>query len=145
MPIRFRCVYCDKLLGIAKRKAGAVVDCPQCKQPLIVPTPEPEPVASAAQSSQGTSTPPRRLFEKDDFAALLDDSGATYRGTENELPPKGGMPRVTILAPEIHSQATPKGIVLTTGKLVILLAVVLILVASAFGGGYFLGKSIATG
>ena len=37
MPIRFRCVYCDKLLGIAKRKAGAVVNCPQCGQPLIVP------------------------------------------------------------------------------------------------------------
>ena len=143
MPIRFRCVYCDKLLGIAKRKAGAVVDCPQCKQPHIVPTPEPEPAASASQSSKSSSTPAHRLFEKDDFAALLDDGGETYRGTENELLPKDRKTKIS--APEIHPPPEPKGIVLTTGRLVILLTVVLVLVAGAFGGGYFLGKSIATG
>lgn len=40
MPIRFRCVYCDKLLGIARRKAGAVVGCPHCGEKLVVPTPD---------------------------------------------------------------------------------------------------------
>ena len=28
MPIRFRCAYCNQLMGIARRKAGTVVRCP---------------------------------------------------------------------------------------------------------------------
>jgi hypothetical protein len=40
MPIRFRCVYCDTLLGIARRKSGTVVKCPSCAGQLIVPSPE---------------------------------------------------------------------------------------------------------
>lgn len=40
MPIRFRCVYCNQLLGIARRKAGTIVNCPHCGERLIVPTPE---------------------------------------------------------------------------------------------------------
>ncbi|HEY8504029.1 MAG TPA: hypothetical protein VIL46_05565, partial [Gemmataceae bacterium] len=40
MPIRFYCVFCNKQLGIATRKAGAVVTCPNCKQKLRVPVPE---------------------------------------------------------------------------------------------------------
>jgi phage FluMu protein Com len=39
MPIRFRCVYCNQLLGIARRKAGTVVRCPHCSEQLIVPSP----------------------------------------------------------------------------------------------------------
>ena len=30
MPIRFRCAYCNQLMGIAHRKAGSVVRCPTC-------------------------------------------------------------------------------------------------------------------
>ena len=74
MPIRFRCVYCDKLLGIARRKAGAVVNCPQCQQPLIVPTPEPEAEATA-------SGEPNKLFERDDLEDMLDPNpDLTFRG-----------------------------------------------------------------
>jgi hypothetical protein len=40
MPIRFRCVYCEQLLGIARRKSGTVVKCPNCAGQLIVPLPE---------------------------------------------------------------------------------------------------------
>src|SRR5947209_460375 len=29
MPIRFRCAYCNQLMGIARRKAGTVVRCPK--------------------------------------------------------------------------------------------------------------------
>src|SRR5258707_11818626 len=39
MPIRFRCVYCEQLLGIARRKSGTVVKCPNCAGQLIVPSP----------------------------------------------------------------------------------------------------------
>ncbi len=37
MPIQFRCGNCRQLLGIARRKAGAVVACPTCGGKTIVP------------------------------------------------------------------------------------------------------------
>jgi hypothetical protein len=39
MPIRFRCVYCNQKMGIARRKAGSVVSCPKCAGQLVVPQP----------------------------------------------------------------------------------------------------------
>jgi hypothetical protein len=100
MPIRFRCVYCDKLLGIAKRKAGAVVNCPQCGQPLIVPTPEPEPepqataVPSGPASSAGPEVRvPDRLFERDDFDVLLEPD-ATFRTPD--APPARTRPKPAV-------------------------------------------------
>lgn len=46
MPIRFRCSQCDRLLGIARRKAGTAIRCPQCGESTTVPMQdqgEPEP------------------------------------------------------------------------------------------------------
>jgi hypothetical protein len=37
MPIRFRCGYCNRLLGIARRKAGQETTCPHCGYTLTVP------------------------------------------------------------------------------------------------------------
>ena len=37
MPIKFRCQHCDQFLGIAKSRAGALVDCPRCGETLRVP------------------------------------------------------------------------------------------------------------
>ena len=37
MPIRFRCTYCSRLLGIARRKAGTQIRCPQCSESITVP------------------------------------------------------------------------------------------------------------
>jgi phage FluMu protein Com len=42
MPIRFRCSYCNRLLGIATRKAGTETTCPHCGYTITVPVPEPE-------------------------------------------------------------------------------------------------------
>ena len=89
MPIRFRCVYCDKLLGIARRKAGAVVDCPHCAEKLIVPTPEPEVEAErfsahekGAEEAAGVGATSdgakMNLFEHGDFDALM-KSEPTFR------------------------------------------------------------------
>lgn len=45
MPIRFRCSQCDRLLGIAKRKAGTRINCPQCGEETTVPAEDqPDPV-----------------------------------------------------------------------------------------------------
>jgi len=76
MPIRFRCVYCDKLLGIGRRKAGAVVNCPHCGEKLIVPTPESEGPAFSPPAPEApvpsTEDAAARLFEQDDFDVLLE-------------------------------------------------------------------------
>ncbi len=37
MPIKFHCQHCEQFLGIARSRAGAVVDCPQCGRSLRVP------------------------------------------------------------------------------------------------------------
>ena len=37
MPIQFRCPSCDRMLGIAKRKAGTSVKCPRCAADVRVP------------------------------------------------------------------------------------------------------------
>ena len=40
MPIRFRCSFCNRLLGIATRKAGTATTCPHCGCPITVPAPQ---------------------------------------------------------------------------------------------------------
>ena len=40
MPIRFRCSYCNRLLGIATRKAGMETLCPHCGYTITVPVPQ---------------------------------------------------------------------------------------------------------
>src|SRR5260370_28312287 len=48
MPIRFRCAYCQQLMGIARRKAGAIVRCPRCAGEVIVPPTHEIPDANGA-------------------------------------------------------------------------------------------------
>lgn len=93
MPIRFRCVYCEQLLGIARRKAGTVVKCPNCAGQVIVPSPEhaddsdaEAPTAAATDKAPAkhmatvpektapAPAPPKSgdlLFERSDFDELL--------------------------------------------------------------------------
>jgi hypothetical protein len=96
MPIKFRCVYCEQLLGIARRKAGTVVKCPNCEGQLIVPTPDPadEAVDEKDDHEDFTEAAPQKeapaakkvavpaaksdddtaggmLFERDNFEELL--------------------------------------------------------------------------
>jgi hypothetical protein len=166
MPIRFRCVYCDKLLGIAKRKAGAVVNCPQCGQPLIVPTPEPEPEATAAATQPASPPPnPGKLFEQDDFDVLL-EGDATFRSPDppppkrakapvpvvNPLPPRPfaverSLPSAPDSTPTGSAPARRRsgGLVLSGGMLVLTLVAVLVLMGLAFGGGILVGKMLTAG
>jgi hypothetical protein len=64
MPIKFRCAYCNQLLGIARRKAGTVVRCPTCAGQVVVPTPEGEEAVPAG--------PKGGLFERSDFDNLFE-------------------------------------------------------------------------
>ena len=63
-PIRFRCFQCNKLLGVSRSKAGAVVACPQCSAELVVPeaagtaspTPSPDPMPTETPKSSPSSS-----------------------------------------------------------------------------------------
>lgn len=52
MPIRFRCAYCNQLMGISHRKVGTIVRCPKCSGQVVVPhmdeTPETDRLAPQA-------------------------------------------------------------------------------------------------
>jgi phage FluMu protein Com len=112
MPIRFRCTSCRKLLGIARRKAGTVVKCPDCESELIVPTevtatvparggrlpaakgsptepiprtPPPQPKHAANGNGAAAKTPESMpLFERPDFESLLNPAVQKAAAT---LPP----------------------------------------------------------
>jgi DNA-directed RNA polymerase subunit RPC12/RpoP len=56
-PIKFRCFQCQKLLGVSRSKAGAVVSCPKCGAGLLVPelSPEAAPSQPLDLSSSGAA------------------------------------------------------------------------------------------
>src|SRR5437016_615653 len=139
MPIRFRCVYCNQLLGISRRKAGTIVRCTACEGQLIVPDPnevatDPAPKGPEVQPTvgrDGPAAPKPDLFAQGDFDALLEP----YRGSASPAAvasppkspssrPKGATPSP---APSDVSPATqPAGLVLSRGQLTII-SVVLVL------------------
>ena len=65
MPVRFRCRYCNQLLGIARRKIGQEVNCPTCHHAVLVP---PHDSPDVDQPAPARKDP---LFEGSDLDALL--------------------------------------------------------------------------
>ena len=65
MPVRFRCAYCNQLLGIARRKVGTVVRCPTCAGQVVVPD------RDAEDLDKGNDQPEPPLFERQDFDDLF--------------------------------------------------------------------------
>src|SRR5438876_9009 len=66
MPIRFRCAYCNQLLGIARRKAGTVVRCPGCSGQVVVPSLE------EAGLDKAPARPTPGAFEGNDIDKMLE-------------------------------------------------------------------------
>jgi hypothetical protein len=69
MPIRFRCAYCNQLLGIARRKAGTVVRCPTCAGHVVVPN------LPADEAESPDKNGNQSVFERSDFDELLNAKG----------------------------------------------------------------------
>jgi DNA-directed RNA polymerase subunit RPC12/RpoP len=161
MPIRFRCTTCNRLLSTARRKAGKRVVCPQCEGEIIVPdadladagtaevereSAEPANVAvtqgarltrihttprsTAVAAKPGDSGP---LFERPDFERLLET--AVNKTDEVAPTPKPTSPPQTLLF-------TPdeEGITISRGAAVVLVVLMVVLLALAFGTGYLIGS-----
>lgn len=56
--IRFYCPFCDRLLGIPRRKMGAVVECPNCHGRVGVPSDRPGPPPAAPPPLPGLQPVP---------------------------------------------------------------------------------------
>jgi hypothetical protein len=162
MPIRFRCAYCNQLLGIARRKAGTVVRCPTCAGQVVVPTVETnEPEGQPGEEKQ-------LIFERSDFDELLSQPDSGRRTAEKKptfltsseepiaitsaVPPPGKTPGeksdpssavqrvMTAPIPHALAEAVPStaGIFLSRTKVAVLLIVAIVALAAAFAGGMLL-------
>ncbi len=150
MPIRFRCAYCNQLMGIARRKAGTVVRCPKCAGQVIVPAPVPELVPAEPAGAPGPA-----LFEESDFDQLFEASPPLVPSPPvqplppvvNPLPRPAAPPpplagagfdvQPVNLSPAANYQ-TP-GIFLTPVKLTILCVAVVVLLGLSFFLGLLVG------
>jgi hypothetical protein len=163
MPIRFRCAYCNQLLGIARRKAGTVVRCPTCAGQVVVPTPE----------GEGTAQPPGgpklALFERSDFDNLFEPlepvpatdqpAVAASPAAPPAVPPAGNpnpaawktevggdvdvepvrLPQGDYFVPPAPVAARPPGLVLSPMWSTVLSVVVILALALAFAAGLAVG------
>ncbi|HMP03642.1 MAG TPA: hypothetical protein PKD86_02515 [Gemmatales bacterium] len=129
MPIKFRCGACDQLLGIARRKAGAVVDCPTCGAKTVVPRPR-EGASPAVPPPKG---PALSLLERVDVDKLLavpkegrlvdsKNKGAKARKSKPapaRSQPKGDpaeMRALKVSAPEPDAEPATDGLALEDGE-----------------------------
>jgi hypothetical protein len=172
MPIRFRCAYCNQMLGIARRKAGTVVRCPTCAGEVIVPMPDDPSVAAAPEPGE------KMLFERNDFDDVFSPTAATPRPAEKPavaasatgpLPSPPALPPVPewVQAEEVPTRRaefdvepatrdvpapppvriTPaqSGILVTSAQVTMLAVAALVALLLAFGAGLLVGLSLRSG
>ena len=136
MPIRFRCAYCNQLMGIASRKAGTVVKCPKCAGEIIVPALEETDAAPPEPSASATGG---QAFEEDDFARYLDEpANGSAAQTEAPLAPKSPPKRAPV-----QKEPERRGLVLSWGMLFVAVIVVILLLILMFVLGMVIGKQSA--
>jgi hypothetical protein len=158
MPIRFRCVYCNQLLGISRRKAGTIVRCTSCEGQLIVPDPnegptEPEPKSpeiqpTAARPDQPAPKPD--LFEQGDFDALLEPYRSSAGPAAIASPPKpsSARPKGTSPSPApsgLAPASLPAGLLLSRKQVTVISVVLVLAFGIAFALGLLLGLSLRGG
>jgi phage FluMu protein Com len=145
MPIRFRCQYCNQLLGIARRKAGTKVDCPTCHAQLLVPATE---APAQAQAAAPAARPAAPLFEHSDFDDFLRPPAEESPPLSPPAPPpipdsppaydvERLDPPGTFAAPAPRPTA---GIFLSPAQATLLTVAGVFLLAIAFGAGLLVGR-----
>ncbi|MBL8797741.1 MAG: hypothetical protein JNM56_27835 [Planctomycetia bacterium] len=139
MPIRFRCAYCNQLLGIARRKAGTVVRCPGCSGQVVVPSLEEAGLAEKTVNPQQATVGPPKPFEGNEIDKVLegaDEPSVVQPGGGPVFASQaaGGPPSVSMSV----SGAGP-GIFLSPARATMLSVIVVVGLAVAFGLGLMVG------
>jgi hypothetical protein len=156
MPIRFRCAYCNQLLGIARRKSGTVVRCPTCAGQVVVPEGDIDRPVSAPAAPL--------VFEQSNFEELFNPLAPRPARREKVLsasslpeiqvpdarpapvarpsPPEGI--DVVALADPAEPPIAPavRGILLSHFHATLLTVVVVVALAVAFGAGVLVGMAL---
>jgi DNA-directed RNA polymerase subunit RPC12/RpoP len=160
MPIRFRCAYCNQLLGISRRKAGTVVRCPNCSGQVVVPTLE---EAGLSDGPQPTA-PGQQLFEGNEIDRLLEGTAgdqpsalaapprssgpaapaASAAVAPVSAPPISPAPSPQLIpspsgAPPTSPGGPPNGVWLSPAKATMLSVIAVVALAVAFGVGLVVG------
>jgi hypothetical protein len=137
MPIRFRCKYCNQLIGIARRKSGTEVSCPTCHGRLMVP------IDPAEAGNNGGAEPAAPLFEHSDFEDYLrapfSEEAARHAAARGRGPQQVPAVPLVIDVERLPDEAVPAppaaGILITPGMLSFLVVAAILLLAGAFAAG----------
>jgi DNA-directed RNA polymerase subunit RPC12/RpoP len=165
MPIRFRCAYCNQLLGISRRKAGTVVRCPNCSGQVVVPTLEEAGLSDGPQPAG----PGQQLFEGNEIDRLLEGAAGDQPSALAAPPRSSGpaapsspaaaatvgstsappmSPAAAAPAPAVSPaplpapsspSAPPNGVWLSPAKATMLSVIAVVALAVAFGVGLVVG------
>jgi DNA-directed RNA polymerase subunit RPC12/RpoP len=125
MPIRFRCAYCNQLMGIATRKQGTVVRCPKCSGQVVVP----------ATSETGLTPAPRPTPSGDRPAEVQAGPGSPFEFGDS------GSSESMVEPFDVVTADSPAGVFLTSKHLVLAGVLIVISLLSAFFLGWFLRGS----
>ncbi len=170
MPIRFRCAYCNQLLGIARRKSGTVVRCPTCAGQVVVPNIDEEPdEVKEEKEPPSPAKPGGHMFEGSEIDKLLEGaagdqpSALASVGRETMRPavappgqaaapvplpvPKPALVQapapLPIPAPAPSPAARPPGLWLSPAQATVVSVLAVIALAVTFGAGLLVGLFIA--
>jgi hypothetical protein len=140
MPIRFRCAYCQQLMGIGHRKAGAIVRCPRCAGEVIVPAGNDGPANGAAQ--------PNDFLESEDFGKVLAKVELVPHALPNPPSPHPPVPLATSgpdpthHAPEssVSCNVQRSGLFVPTPMLLVAAILLIACLVVAFGLGVILSR-----
>jgi hypothetical protein len=142
MPIRFRCAYCQQLMGIGRRKAGAIVRCPRCAGEVIVPAGNDGPTNGAAQ--------PNDFLESEDFGKALAEVEPMPLPVPNPPAPHPPAPLPTSRPDSSHFAPEPSiscnvqrsGLFVPTPMLLVAVILLIACLAVTFGLGLILSRWI---
>jgi phage FluMu protein Com len=147
MPVRFRCHYCNQLLGIARRKIGMEVSCPTCHNQVTVP-----PTDSPDVDQPAVKKDP--LFEGSDLDALLQPAVAAPPEPAKMAPPPApgwAAPPAPPPPASFHVEPYPApapwtppapapGVTLSPVQLTMLAVGAVVILALAFAAGLLIGR-----
>lgn len=105
MPIRFRCAYCNRLLGIATRKAGTETTCPHCGYTITVPYPD-----DAEKTERVNLADVEALLKRpaDGEPPVVDGAEVTQRSGVLTAPPAQPAPKAVPSAKANKPEPKPK-------------------------------------